>query len=296
MQYIRSRLRTIVLAILVIVICLLLARFILVLLNVGPSNLLVIIISIITAPFALPFEGVSINNINIGPLVAIMFIIFLAYLASKIIGIVFRTKKDEQILELVETIFRVIEALLFARLILKIFGIEPSALFVSLLYGLTSWSSGMMPSFQIPFWKGEVEISTLITLIIFLIIDFGTESGLRLIRMSKDPSPQTGAQTITQKTQISPQPAVTPESLEAIKSMAEFKPAQPQPSAPQPPISLQPPQSPQAQQVAPVQALPPVPQAPTPPQEPSPTAGQTITINVLPQQNPTQPPTIEVSR
>ncbi len=182
LQETRRRLRALIMAVLIFVISLLLVKFILTFLNADKSHPFVVLFYLLTQPLSFLFENIKVFGVEIGALVAIVFYLFLGYLASLLVNSLLRETPEEKILGVINVIFKIIEAVIASRIIFIFLAVVPESPFTSLVYWSTVWARGVTPT--VDSILGSIEISTIVVLIIIIILDVGTEAGFRVFQFA----------------------------------------------------------------------------------------------------------------
>lgn len=185
MDQVRTKVRAIILAITGFILALLVIRFILIFVGADRSNFLVSLLLSVSGFFVNPVttfaEVTAPSGVDGNAIMAMVIYTVLGILISEIVTSFLYDHAWDVLVQIIDAIFKVLEFLLVTRIALKLFGIKiGTSVFVGQIYGLTDWSQGLIPSR--PFLNGQVEISSLLVLIILVIIDFATESVMAALR------------------------------------------------------------------------------------------------------------------
>lgn len=226
MEQARTRVRAIILALTGVIVTLLVIRFILIFVGADQTHFLVKLVLDVSYIFVYPFisfgYGGLLSSVDANALIAILIYVILGILVSEIITAFLQEDPNQIVIEFIDAVFKVIEFLLISRIILKLFGIQAGVgIFVQQVYALSAWSTGILPSRE--FLSGELEISSIIVLIIVVLIDIATEGFLSAVtkrlgemRTSKpkdSPEPEPAKQSVSVAPAAAPSPApvvVTP--------------------------------------------------------------------------------------
>lgn len=179
------KLRAVVLIAILVLVSLLLLRFILEFSQYADPSFIKSILLLPTEPLVLFFKSITIGTIEVSTIVAIIFLIVLAYLASKVITAFEHENEDTTGTEIIETILRSVEFLIIFRVILAFIGASgQGSPFAGIIYILTDWSSVLLQPLVFSF--GRLDISALLMLLIVIVLDINTEIILRAVRVIKD--------------------------------------------------------------------------------------------------------------
>lgn len=187
---IRSKIRAIFLSVAGFVTFLLLIRIVLDFLKIQKGNFLVDLVFSITDLLISPFFGSVrlLNNsltqvVNLDVVFALIFyILFFIALVEVVTAFVYPTIKDIFI-NIVDGIFKVVEFLIFLRIIFNFFNLTANVVLPELVrsvYLLTNWTSGILPNIPISGF-GFLDTSAILVLVIVIIIDVFTERFLEYI-------------------------------------------------------------------------------------------------------------------
>lgn len=184
MEQARTRVRAIILALTGVIVTLLVIRFILIFVGADQTHFLVKLVLDVSYIFVYPFisfgYGGLLSSVDANALIAILIYVVLGILVSEIITAFLQEDPNQIVIEFIDAVFKVIEFLLISRIILMLFGIQAGVgMFVQQVYALTAWSTGILPSRD--FLSGQLEISSIIVLIIVVLIDIATEGFLSAV-------------------------------------------------------------------------------------------------------------------
>lgn len=180
---VRARIRAVIFAITGFISAFLFLRIILDLISADSTNVLVSLINQITTPLislfsnlvVLPQTGI-LALINTEAIIAFIVYILAAIAISEIITAFIYENFKDILQNIVDALFKVIEALLILRIVFDLFGIGlalTSPAFVKFIYTSTAWSQGIL--FDQTFLSGKINLSAIISLIIIVVIDLATE-------------------------------------------------------------------------------------------------------------------------
>lgn len=178
----RTQIRSVIFAIAGFIIILIFFRLALEMLGASRSGLLEIIYSL-SDFFINPFIGTiilpensSFRIVNVDAIVAMGVYLLGSFALSEILTAFLYEKFDEIVQNVVDGILKVIEFLLFLRIMFDLFGVilrSDIPDFVRTIYSLTEWAQGILLPIQIGSMK--FNISTVIVLIIVIILDLFCE-------------------------------------------------------------------------------------------------------------------------
>lgn len=179
----QNKIRTIIYSIFAVIIGFVLIRVLLKLVGVNPNNEFAdfwyTFSDVFVEPWAIIYPNIISGKmiIEIYSIIAILFYIIISVVLSKSASSPFEDTRKQAIVEIVDSMFKVVEFLLITRFIFKLTAASTSAAFVRLIYDL-SWIvyepfATLMPA--INFEGARFEISTLIALIIIIVLDLVTE-------------------------------------------------------------------------------------------------------------------------
>ncbi len=179
-----SRLRALVLVVILTLISFLLIRFIFEFSRTDSELILPALLLFPTNFISVFFSSIKIGDLEISSVFAIIFLIIIGYLASKIITSLERQDEDSTLLEIIEAVLRAVEFFIILRVILEFIGADPLlSSFTALIYFLTNWTGFIFTPINITF--GMLDISSLIVLVIFIFLDINTEVILRGVKFIK---------------------------------------------------------------------------------------------------------------
>ena len=188
MAELRYRLRAIILGVAGFISAILVIRILVQMLGGNTSNILISALYSVSNFFISPFAGAvsvppgTLPGINVDALVAIGIYIFIAIALSEILTAFLYDNVTDIIQNFVDGIFKVIEILLFIRIILDLFNLYDrinAPAFIQSIFSLTDWTQGIIQG--IPVLNGVLNISAIIALIIVVVIDIFTERFLASI-------------------------------------------------------------------------------------------------------------------
>ncbi|MEO6729002.1 MAG: hypothetical protein ABIM99_03705 [Candidatus Dojkabacteria bacterium] len=188
MADLRYRLRAIILGIAGAISAILVLRILVQMLGGNTSNILISALYSVSNFFISPFANAvavpagTLPGINIDALVAIGIYIFIAIAVSEILTAFLYDNATDIIQNFVDGIFKVIEILLFIRIILDLFNLYDrinAPTFIKTIFSLTDWTQGIIQG--IPVLNGSLNLSAIIALIIIVVIDIFTERFLASI-------------------------------------------------------------------------------------------------------------------
>lgn len=204
MEELRYRVRAFILGIAGVISAVLVLRILVQMLGGNPTNVIVSALYGISNIFITPFAGAvqvpagTLPGINIDALVAIGIYIFIAIALSEVITAFFYDNATDIIQNFVDGIFKVLEILLFVRIILDLFSLYDrinSPVFIKSIFSLTDWTQGIIQG--IPVFNGVLNISAIIALIILVVIDIFTERFLASILTGVGSATTTVTRTVT---------------------------------------------------------------------------------------------------
>jgi hypothetical protein len=220
MESARDNIRRIIFAITSILVVALAIRFVLTILTAASGHFLTQIVFDITDPLVWPFAGMF-GAASLGIIGAVMeisvtliFYIFIGIFLASIINSFLQDDFGKVILEIIDTLFKLLEFILIARLVLRLFGIAATTPFVAFIYTNTNWVGGLLPTYDI--LGGVLEFSTLFILVVVVIIDVIMEGMVE--GMQKNAKPKSEGSTKV----MAPQTTVIRERVQRVA------PAQPQ--------------------------------------------------------------------
>lgn len=189
MAELRYRIRAIILGIAGLIVALLFIRILLQLLGASTANTIVNFFFGLSEIFIQPFRnavtlppGTPLQILNIDALVAIGIYVLGAIALSEIITAFLYDTAEDIIQNLVDAVFKVIEFLIFIRIVLDLFAIfdrRVAAAFIQNIYNLTDWASNLIN--PMPIGSGSLNVSAIIVLSIVVILDIFTERFLASI-------------------------------------------------------------------------------------------------------------------
>lgn len=188
MADVRYRLRAIILGIAGIISAVLVLRILVQMLGGSTGNILISALYSVSNFFISPFANSvaipagTLPGINIDALVAIGIYIFIGIALSEILTAFLYDNATDIIQNFVDGIFKVIEILLFIRIILDLFSLYDrvnAPAFIQSILSLTDWTQGIIQG--IPVLNGVLNLSAIIALIIVVVIDIFTERFLASI-------------------------------------------------------------------------------------------------------------------
>lgn len=161
-------------------------RFIFTLLGANESHFFVASFINLTQGFVYPFLGLP--NWTIGPLVINVPVLsaMISYLVGGLILIDLITGFIDRdpinwVVNVIDTIFKIFEFLLASRIILKVFGVNPTIVpFATDIYNYTNWAAGIFPAISL-LW-GVIEVSVIVVFIVIVIFDISLESSVEAAR------------------------------------------------------------------------------------------------------------------
>ncbi|MEP7103417.1 MAG: hypothetical protein ABI721_01760 [Candidatus Dojkabacteria bacterium] len=189
MADLRYRVRALILGVAGLIAAILVIRILVQMVGASTGNILIDAIYSVSNFFIYPFanavsvpSGVALPNINVDALIAIAIYVLLAIAISEIITAFLYDNITDIIQNFVDGIFKVIELLLFIRIILDLFNLynrinAPS--FILSIFALTDWTQGIIQG--IPVLNGMLNISAIIALIIVVLLDIFSERFLASI-------------------------------------------------------------------------------------------------------------------
>lgn len=232
----RRNIRRVVFGLTSIVVLILALRFFLLLLNAARSHFVTELIIDLSEPLVEPFTGTFAGTgfgsliVSMEIIVAMVFFIFAGIFIAGTITAFIQEKVGRIFVEIIDIIFKVLEFILLARLVFKIFGIEGDSSFLNLIFSSTEWVAGLLPTVDV--LGGSLEFSTLFILVAIVILDLVTE-GVFEEMMKEDKKPTAEIQlrqpTYIQERPAAPAPQAPPQNI-TINVPTQFTP----PPAPQP--------------------------------------------------------------
>lgn len=207
----RKKVRKLIFAITGVVVAIIIIRLALEFLLANKDHFLAEFVFAISNPLVQIFwgtftdSGLGLLQVPMELAIAIVFYIFAGILMASLITSLIQDKASRILAELLDTLFKFLEFLLIARLVLKLFGVAPESAFVETVYGLTNWVGTLLPTIDI--LGGVLELSTLFILVVVVVFDLISEG---LFEETKKP-PQTGINTssTTVIKEVPPSPVVT---------------------------------------------------------------------------------------
>lgn len=180
----QSKIRNILYSIFAGIIGIVLIRVFLKLLGVNPNNEFADFWYTFSQIFVDPWKGIygSIETdsmiIEVHSIVAVVFYLVISMVVNKSAASAFEDSRKQAIVSIVDSIFKIIEALLITRFIFKLTGASVVAPFVRLVYDFSSVIHAPFATLlpQIETMDIVIEISTIVALIVFIILDLVTES------------------------------------------------------------------------------------------------------------------------
>jgi hypothetical protein len=173
----------------------LLIRLLFIMFGANPEHWLSGLVLNLTSGFVTPFAAIG-PNLFIGPLIisvptfaAIIIYMLIGLIISEFVTAFIDTDPVNIVVNVVDAFLKLLEFLLAARIVLKLFGVTTAAVpFAGTIYSSTSWSQGLFPSFN--FLWGEVEPSTIVLFIIVVIVDIALEGAVESYRERRKQSQQ----------------------------------------------------------------------------------------------------------
>jgi uncharacterized protein YggT (Ycf19 family) len=183
MKQTRQQVRAILLGMIGFIIALLFVRIIIDLAANGEKNAFFSFINTLTNPFIDPFVGFinvsSDSNINFDAIGALIIIVILGLIITEIITSFLYEDVGDIIMNLVDIFFKILEFLIFTRIIIDFFALGDSAPFVKTIKSLTNWTQDLVINQSL--FDEKLNISAVIILILIIILDIATESLLESI-------------------------------------------------------------------------------------------------------------------
>lgn len=186
MTQIRTKVRAIILAITGLIVAILIVRIGLDLFSASTSNSFIKFFFDISNPLIDQFDGVieqsrnsSFRNVNVSAIVAIVIYAILGILISEIVTSFLYESYENIVQNLVDIFFKVLEFLVFSRIVIDFFLIQDRATFIQRINDLTNWTQDAF--IAVKFLEGRVNLSAIIILIIIVVFDIVTESLIKSI-------------------------------------------------------------------------------------------------------------------
>lgn len=190
MEFVRLKIRQLVLSITGILLFLLSIRLILNLLgnNENSANGLINLLYSLSSTLFNPFEGIA-NNLSMdfdfNVVLAMIVILLIGMMLGQIISSVVHLNGAKIIKDLVDSFFKIIEFILLFRVIFDYFELNFVSLFGESIQRYSEWSSDLIISNKLI--EDKVSLSMLIILLIIIILDLLTETIIsRLLDIPKE--------------------------------------------------------------------------------------------------------------
>lgn len=196
MKELRTRVRRVIYAIGAFIIGILLLRFFFRLFGIAAINPIINFIYQLSYPFVAPFDGIvgnigtSGNAIEFTTIIAILMWIGIIIIIAELVAAFIQDKPERIIFELVDSFFKLIEFMLFARLVLRAFAV-PYGInsLVDFAYNISAIAynpfAGIAPEFRLGN-GGIIEMSTVVALVIVLVFDILSEGFFKSLFGLKD--------------------------------------------------------------------------------------------------------------
>ncbi|MDQ6985798.1 MAG: hypothetical protein Q9M91_06530 [Candidatus Dojkabacteria bacterium] len=184
MRDFRIRVRGIILAIAGFIAVFLFLRVTLDTFNANDENFLVNLINVISDIFITPFKGIFVidegsdfQDLNADALAALVFIVIGGILISEIVTAFLYDKASTIILNVIDTFFKIVEGVIFIRLVLNLFLVSSDQnSFSKLIINLTQWTRNIT---NLTFLEDRIYLSTVIVLILVVIFDITSDSFIK---------------------------------------------------------------------------------------------------------------------
>ena len=180
LKFIRVKIRQLILSFAGIFVFLLSIRIVLNLLgnNVNTENSLIKFLYSLSSFLMDPFEGSTDSlsreiGFDLDPVLAIFVILIVALIIAELINSIFHLNPVEIIKNIVDAFFKILEFLLFTRIIFDLFSLSSTTWFGELIYRYTNWADNVFINTRII--DGKVSLSILIVLFFVVILDLITE-------------------------------------------------------------------------------------------------------------------------
>lgn len=180
MSELRPKANAVVLGGLGFILGLILLRFLVTLGGLSAESLFTQLIIGLTNPLVIPFDNIyrlaQVGSFvfDLAALISFFVILVIGILFHDIVLAIFQEDHNQVTSSVVNILFKYIEFIFIARIILKLLGVVGGAgTFSSAVYGLTNWSAYVFP--PVTLFNGVVEVSAVIFLLIFIAIDVFTE-------------------------------------------------------------------------------------------------------------------------
>ncbi len=209
----RTRIRSILLAILGVIVAVIFIRIILDFFGADSTSSFVSFFNNFSDFFIEPFDKlIDVNNqnttnINFDALAAFFIYLVLGLLIIEVICAFIYDSIEDIIQNLVDAIFKIVEFFLLVRIILDFFLINQQIPFINTVYTATDWASNIF--FRRDFIDPRVNFSAIVVLIIVVILDLFMESLLDALFKKIDYNKIKDAKPLAQNITINvPQPVV----------------------------------------------------------------------------------------
>lgn len=174
----RVRVRGVILLITGIIVTFIVLSIILDILNVSDSNIITGFIYSVAGFFIYPFVGLisfgSSSIINADAVLALIIYILGGIVIAEIITAFLYEKFYEIFQNVVDAVFKIVELLIFLRIILGVFNAQNVFLpLTKTVLSLTNWTQGIAPAF--PVGTAKLDLSALIVLGIIIVLDVISE-------------------------------------------------------------------------------------------------------------------------
>lgn len=183
MKDVRVRFRSLILIIIGIISTILVMRILLEIITNNRTNILINFIFSLSDVLIFPFENTLdlpnnsfFQTFNGDAIIALVAYVFIGIAISEVVTAFLYDKFEDIIQNLLDGIFKVIEFLLFFRIVLDLFNLfdrRTAPFFIQSIFNLTDWAEGI--PFRIDLLQGFLNVSVVIVLIIVVIIDIFTE-------------------------------------------------------------------------------------------------------------------------
>ncbi len=148
----------------------------------SPLKFFIDFTNIFFGPFANTFGVIRLGGasfIDLSVVYAVFAVIFLAYLIEQIVLIPFQYHIANILIELVLSIFRILEMVFFGRFVFMLFSANQNAGLVSLVMNITRPLNGILSLINLRLNDiGVIEFVTLFVIVLLIILDNVTESFL----------------------------------------------------------------------------------------------------------------------
>lgn len=188
---IRSKVRSIILSVTAVIAVFMVFRIVIDFLELRNNNVFINFIKDISDIFISPFEGFVIISdtsdlsiINFDAIVGLVVYVFIGVLISELITSFLHDTVEDIIQNFIDAIFKVIESLLFIRIVFDFFYVETKSGFSNFIYSSTDWASGLIGNTEL--LDGRLNLSVILVLIIVVILDMVSEGFLNSLFGSVD--------------------------------------------------------------------------------------------------------------